>query len=190
MTVLRREWDESRQLIDNLLTTGRKGPADPTVPAKPLNAAATKKARGVAGSILHRFLTRLQHVKILDPACGSGNFLYVALLRLKDLEKEAILFGNDNGLGSFLPMVAPWQLYGIEINPYAHDLAQMTVWIGWLQWIRVNGFGSPADPICQRRKNGSRSCRFHAGPTNSSQIECHSSRHRPAVRRSTPCRAS
>jgi len=106
-----------------------------------------KKARGEAGSILHRFLTRLQHVKILDPACGSGNFLYVALLRLKDLEKEAILFGNDNGLGSFLPMVAPWQLYGIEINPYAHDLAQMTVWIGWLQWIRVNGFGSPSDPI-------------------------------------------
>jgi hypothetical protein len=69
------------------------------------------------------------------------------LLRLKDLEKEAILFGNDNGLGSFLPMVGPWQLHGMEINSYAHDLAQMTVWIGWLQWIRANGFGFPADPI-------------------------------------------
>ena len=57
------------------------------------------------------------------------------------------LFGNDNGFGSFLPMVGPWQLHGIEINSYAHDLAQMTVWIGWLQWIRANGFGFPADPI-------------------------------------------
>jgi type II restriction/modification system DNA methylase subunit YeeA len=50
-------------------------------------------------------------------------------------------------LSAYLPGVGPWQLYGIEINPYAHDLAQMTVWIGWLQWIRANGFGFPADPI-------------------------------------------
>jgi hypothetical protein len=146
MTVLRREWDETREIIESLLTTGKKKrPAKP--PTKPLSSAAARKASGEAGSILHRFLVRLQHVHILDPACGSGNFLYVALLRLKDLEKEAILYGNDNGLGSFLPMVSPSQLYGIEINTYAHDLAQMTVWIGWLQWIRVNGFGFPADPI-------------------------------------------
>ena len=147
MAVLRREWDECRTAIDNLLATGRKTPATTTAPARSLNPAALKKARGEAGSILHRFLDRLQRVRVLDPSCGSGNFLYVALLRLKDLEKEAILFGNDNGLGSFLPMVGPWQLHGIEINSYAHDLAQMTVWIGWLQWIRANGFGFPADPI-------------------------------------------
>ena len=155
MTVLRREWEECRQTLNNLLTTGRKAPACPepsrraaaTTPEKTLSAATMKKARGEAGSILHGFLDRLQHVRILDPACGSGNFLYVALLRLKDLEKEAILFGSDNGLGAFLPLVGPWQLHGIEINSYAHDLAQMTVWIGWLQWIRVNGFGFPADPI-------------------------------------------
>jgi len=147
MSVLRREWNESREIINALLTTGRKTVSDSKTPAKPLNAAAMKKAKGEAGTILLRFLDRLQHVRVLDPACGSGNFLYVALLRLKDLEKEAILFGNDNGLGSFLPMVGPSQLYGIEINSYAHDLAQMTVWIGWLQWIRVNGFGFPADPI-------------------------------------------
>ncbi len=147
MTVLRREWVESRDIINTLLTTGRKTPTTSKTLAKTLNAAVTKKAKGEAGNILLRFLDRLQHVRILDPACGSGNFLYVALLRLKDLEKEVILFGNDNGLGAFLPMVDPSQLYGIEINPYAHDLAQMTVWIGWLQWIRVNGFGFPADPI-------------------------------------------
>ena len=147
ISLLRREWDECRQTLDSLLTTGRKTPADPKTPAKPLNPAALAKARGEAGSILHQFLTRLQNVKILDPACGSGNFLYVALLRLKDLEKEVILFGADNGLGAFLPACGPWQLHGIELNPYAHDLAQMTVWIGWLQWIRVNGFGFPADPV-------------------------------------------
>ena len=147
LTLLRREWNECRATIDSLLVTGRKTPAAAAAPAKPLNPAAMKKARGESESILHRFLDRLQRVRVLDPACGSGNFLYMALLRLKDLEKEAILYGNDNGLGSFLPMVGPWQLFGIEINSYAHDLAQMTVWIGWLQWIRANGFGFPADPI-------------------------------------------
>ncbi len=145
MTVLCREWDETRETINNLLATGKKTPT--AAATKLLNPAAMKKAKGEASSLLHRFLDRLQRVRILDPSCGSGNFLYVALLRLKDLEKEAILFGNDNGLGSFLPMVGPWQLFGIEINSYAHDLAQMTVWIGWLQWIRANGFGFPADPI-------------------------------------------
>jgi type II restriction/modification system DNA methylase subunit YeeA len=107
-----------------------------------------KKAKGEADSILHQFLTRLRAVKILDPACGSGNFLYVALLRLKDLEQEAaVTFPSENGLNSYLPGVSPSQLYGIEINSYAHDLAQMTVWIGWLQWIRANGFGFPDNPI-------------------------------------------
>lgn len=146
LSVLRREWTECRTTIENLLTTGKKKAAT-KAPAKPLSPPALKKAKSEAGAILHQFLTRLQNVTVLDPACGSGNFLYVALLRLKDLEKEAILFGADNGLGTFLPLVGPSQLYGIEINPYAHDLAQMTVWIGWLQWIRVNGFGFPAEPI-------------------------------------------
>ena len=111
------------------------------IPDRPLTAARHRKALGEADSILHQFLARLQAIKILDPACGSGNFLYVSLLKLKDLEKEVILFGMEKGLGAYLPAVGPWQLYGIEINPYAFDLAQMTVWIGWLQWIRFNGFG-------------------------------------------------
>jgi hypothetical protein len=140
---LRRDWDETRTTIECLLTTGKKTPGG----AGALSTNALRKARGESESILHRFLDRLQAVKILDPACGSGNFLYVSLLRLKDLEKEAILFGADNGLGTFLPTCGPWQLHGLEVNSYAHDLAQMTVWIGWLQWTRANGFGSPADPI-------------------------------------------
>jgi len=136
MSLLRREWSECRQKIESFLI-GEK------------STAAQKKSQTEAESLLHGFLDRLQKVRVLDPACGSGNFLYIALLRLKDLEKEVILFGVENGLGSFLPMVGPSQLFGIEINSYAHDLAQMTIWIGWLQWIRVNGFGFPADPILQ-----------------------------------------
>jgi len=145
MRPLRQEWAEVRQIVDNLLTTGKKksGPA----PAKRLTLAELRKAQRAAESILHQFLVRLQNIKVLDPACGSGNFLYVTLQKLKDLEKEVILYSTEKGLGAFLPLVGPWQLRGIEINPYAFDLAQMTVWIGWLQWIRANGFGVPPEPI-------------------------------------------
>jgi len=157
MHPLRREWDETKQVVEALLATGKKGRAawpkppedgrrvEPTRPT--LTPAARKKAMGEAEALIQRFLTRLQTVKVLDPACGSGNFLYVALQKLKDLEKSVILHSMDSGLASFFPMVGPWQLYGIELNPYAHDLAQMTVWIGWLQWLKFNGFGSPEEPI-------------------------------------------
>ena len=144
MQPLRREWDETKQIVAALLTTGRKKPGAAPVP---LSAPARKKAMGEAEAIIQRFLTRLQAVKVLDPACGSGNFLYVALQKLKDLEKSVILHSLDSGLASFFPLIGPWQLYGIELNPYAHDLAQMTVWIGYLQWLKFNGFGSPEEPI-------------------------------------------
>lgn len=144
MQPLRREWDETKQIVEALLTTGKKKPGAAPVQ---LSNPAKKKAMGEAEAIIQRFLTRLQSVKVLDPACGSGNFLYVTLQKLKDLEKKVILHSMDSGLASFFPMIGPWQLYGIELNPYAHDLAQMTVWIGWLQWLKFNGFGSPEEPI-------------------------------------------
>ena len=156
MQPFRKEWAEVRQIVESVLTTGKKKPG--TVPVKPLTESALRKAKGEAESMLYQFLFRLQTVKVLDPACGSGNFLYVTLQELKDLEKTVIVYSMEKGLGSFLPMVGPWQLYGIEINPYAHDLAQMTVWIGWLQWIRFNGFGSPQDPIL-RAMEGNFQCR-------------------------------
>ena len=144
MQPLRREWIETRQIVETLLATGKKKPG--AAPA-PLSPAVRKKAMGEAEALIQRFMTRLQSVKVLDPACGSGNFLYVALQKLKDLEKTVVLHSMESGLASFFPMVGPWQLYGIELNPYAHDLAQMTVWIGWLQWLKFNGFGSPEEPI-------------------------------------------
>ncbi len=146
MTPLRREWEEIKETVESLLITGRKDGGGVQGSGK-LSDSRMRKAKSEASSLIHRFLTRLQSVKVLDPACGSGNFLYVTLLKLKDLEKAVILYAMEKGLGGFLPMVGPWQLYGMEINPYAHDLAQMTVWIGWLQWIKFNGFGSPQEPI-------------------------------------------
>ncbi len=146
---LRREWAALQATIGSLLSTGEKKTAAARSghTAKPLSPAKLKKATAEADAILHQFLLKLAGVKVLDPACGSGNFLYVTLQKLKDLEKEVILFAMDNDLGGYLPQVGPWQLHGIEIDPYAFDLAQMTVWIGYLQWTKANGFGITQEPI-------------------------------------------
>ncbi|MCI0461998.1 MAG: hypothetical protein L0Z62_34030, partial [Gemmataceae bacterium] len=130
MRPLRLEWEGVRQQVQKALARSR-----------------SKKAQSKASGLLFQFHQRLQDVRVLDPACGSGNFLYVTLQKLKDLEKEVSLFAEGCGLTGFLPMVGPWQLYGIEVSPYAFDLAQTTVWIGWLQWTRANGFGLVHDPI-------------------------------------------
>lgn len=140
MDPLRKEWETARNeaaaLLDNT-------PADASLQVR-------KNRREAARGKVAAFLDHLCHVRVLDPACGSGNFLYVSLLKLKDLEKEAILFAGARDLGGFLPMVGPKQLYGIEVNPYAHDLAQTAVWIGWLQWAHANGFSLSMDPVLQR----------------------------------------
>ena len=142
---LRREWNEVRRAAGNLLLTGRK---DGVEWGKPLSRKAMDKARAEARGMLLAFQERLGRVKVLDSACGSGNFLYVTLQMLKDLEKEVTDFAMTHGFSGFLPMpgVGPWQLYGIEVNPYAFDLAQMTVWIGYLQWGRAHGY-PPDDPV-------------------------------------------
>lgn len=129
MQPLRQEWTQLRERLEADLASGRR------------------KAREIASQQVRAFLEDLAHLRVLDPACGSGNFLYVTLQKLKDLEKEVIIFAGQRLGQSFFPLVNPEQLYGLEINSYAHELAQMTVWIGWLQWIRSNGFGSPPDPI-------------------------------------------
>ncbi|MBN1425734.1 class I SAM-dependent DNA methyltransferase [Candidatus Fermentibacteria bacterium] len=153
MWPLRREWEETRRMAENLLTTGLKNPDRKSSRAggpekrREGSFTPTKKVVDEADTLVQRFLHRLRSVKILDPACGSANFLYVSLQKLKDLEKEVITWATDHGLGGLLPFVGPWQLFGIEVNPYAYELAQMAIWIGYLQWSRANGFGYPMDPI-------------------------------------------
>ncbi|MGD9548884.1 MAG: class I SAM-dependent DNA methyltransferase [Candidatus Krumholzibacteriia bacterium] len=143
---LRREWEGVK---GEAITALAKVAAEYGDGKKQLTDATRKKHQVRASAVVSRFLGRLSRVKVLDPACGSGNFLYVSLQLLKDFEKEIILWAHDHGLEAPLPVIHPKQLFGIEINPYAFDLAQMTVWIGHLQWVRANGFGSPPQPILQ-----------------------------------------
>jgi len=109
--------------------------------------ALSRATRNELASLLRAFADEIAAVRVLDPACGSGNFLYVALKQLLDLQKEVIAFAATNGVSSFFPTVTPEQLHGIEVNAYAHELASIVVWIGYIQWLRDNGFGVPPSPI-------------------------------------------
>ena len=107
-----------------------------------------RRLRREAERLLREFLERLRQFTVLDPACGSGNFLYLALHALKDLEHRVQL--EAEALGSFprqFPGVGPANVKGIEVNPYAAELARVSIWIGEVQWMRRNGFSGARDPI-------------------------------------------
>jgi type II restriction/modification system DNA methylase subunit YeeA len=108
---------------------------------------ATKKISEAAKQRLNAFLGRLAKFRVLDPACGSGNFLYLALRGLKDFEKRVILEAETLGLPIQFPGVGPEAVLGIEVNPYAAELARVTIWIGELQWMIENGFPGAKNPI-------------------------------------------
>ena len=97
--------------------------------------------------VLRDFQSRLSSVRVLDPACGSGNFLYVALRQLHNLERSVLARAADLGLRGFRPEVSPEQCYGIEINEYASDLARTALWIGHLQWLIENGHHYDREPV-------------------------------------------
>ncbi|MFZ3374048.1 MAG: DNA methyltransferase [Chthoniobacterales bacterium] len=97
---------------------------------------------------LSAFHSRLATISVLDPACGSGNFLYVSLQLLLDLEKELITFATQLGF-KFEPRVSVQQLRAIELNAYAFELAQVAVQIGYLKWRRDNGWPNEKEPVLQ-----------------------------------------
>ena len=109
-------------------------------------AARTKRRNG-AKRRYRTFLSRLRSFTVLDPACGSGNFLYLALQALKDLEHRVQLEAEAIGFQRTFPEIGPVNVKGIEINPYAAELARVSVWIGEIQWMRRNGFAEARDPI-------------------------------------------
>src|SRR5205823_9720934 len=103
------------------------------------------------------FHARLCDTRILDPACGTGNFLYVSLELMKKLEGEvldAILsLGGQEALRLESHNVDPHQYLGLEINPRAAAITELVLWIGYLQWhFRTRG-GIPAEPILRRFRN-------------------------------------
>ena len=126
MAPLRAEWEQVQQEVRNLTVEGD-------------NDAAVAR--------LLAFQQRLFGVEVLDPACGSGNFLYLALRCLLDLEKQVIDFAADQGWHDLVPIVKPDQMLGLEINPYAAELARTALWIGYIQWHQNNGFPYNHSPI-------------------------------------------
>ncbi|MEI8310505.1 MAG: DNA methyltransferase, partial [Verrucomicrobiota bacterium] len=104
------------------------------------------------------FHDQLCKVTVLDPACGSGNFLYVTLEHLKRLEGEvldvATGFGENMLLDLATHTVDPHQFLGIELNPRAASLAELVLWIGYLQWhFRTRGNSLPAEPVLKKFRN-------------------------------------
>ncbi|MCC6674636.1 MAG: class I SAM-dependent DNA methyltransferase, partial [Thermomicrobiales bacterium] len=141
MQPLLRRWEAIRAEADPLAQTWAAARKDGT-PQK--RNAAEKAFRAV----IDDFLTELRTVTVLDPACGSGNFLYVALRKLMDLEREVIEYAAAQGMTRMFPEVSPRQVLGLEINEYAVEITRTVVWIGFLQWRVMHGFGV-GDPVLQ-----------------------------------------
>lgn len=112
-----------------------------------------------AAAEVQSFHRRLCEIRVLDPACGTGNFLYVTLEHLKRLEGE--VFNALDRLGheqAVLEMagftVDPHQLLGLEVNPRAAAIAELVLWIGYLQWhFRTRGRVAPPEPIIKNFRN-------------------------------------
>ncbi len=118
-------------------------------------AGDLKKARAEVNA----FHDRLCQLTVLDPACGTGNFLYVALQHLKILEGEVLDFATQFGENFKLELgekhtIDPHQFLGLEINPRAAATAELALWIGYLQWhFRLHGKRTPREPILRAFKN-------------------------------------
>jgi hypothetical protein len=142
MQPLRREWAQIQAQAQTVrtrydsATTGRN------------RADAITELTTLRDTMRHKLST----VKVLDPACGSGNFLYIALQSLLDLEQEVITYPAWQEIPEIPlvePAVHPTQMYGIEKNAIAHALANIVVWIGYLQWKLRNGYRTITRPILQ-----------------------------------------
>ena len=112
-----------------------------------------------AADIVRAWHHKLCTTRVLDPACGSGNFLYVTLEHMKRLEGEVLdtlaqLGDTQQRLEVEGLTVDPHQFLGLEINPRAAAIAEMVLWIGYLQWhFRTQGSGLPPSPILRDFKN-------------------------------------
>ena len=150
MTPLRREFDAMKTKVESLHASRMPNPY--TRDGRP----RTRRPRWEreAEAAFQQFLQRLREVRVLDPACGSGNFLYVTLRLLKDLEKEVAAWGAEHlRITNPLPAVGPHNVLGIETNPYAAELTRVSIWVGHIQWMIENGFGYSRQPILQSLDN-------------------------------------
>ncbi|HUO84141.1 MAG TPA: type IIL restriction-modification enzyme MmeI, partial [Thermoanaerobaculia bacterium] len=143
---LRGEWDSVRASVQKLIAD-----VDPQK-----NIKVVAEAR----KLVYAFYDRLTKIRVLDPACGSGNFLFVALDLFKRIENEVIDLLDKLGdtRAMYAPSgrtVTPEQFLGIEIKPWAKEITELVLWIGYLQWqTRTRGWKSnPQEPILRDYHN-------------------------------------
>lgn len=133
------EWATHRDSIRKLLDKSKK---------------QGDKAYKDADGEFHHFLERLKNYRVLDAACGSGNFLYVALKTLKDIERRVNTEAEQLGLQRQIGIeCGPANVLGIELDSYAAELARVTVWIGEIQWMLQNGYPVSDRPILKPLDN-------------------------------------
>jgi len=137
MGPLRADWDAARAAAEDKQSSG-----DPAGAALELLA----------------FHDQLTTTRVLDPACGTGNFLYVTLELMKALEAEVLearagLIGaEDEDLitADVKRGVDPRQFLGLELNPRAAAIAELVLWIGYLQAsFRRDAEYRPRDPVLE-----------------------------------------
>ena len=138
------EWEEVRTKIE-----------DAVAKAEIATGGQRTRAESQAKRLQAEWHERLRNFRVLDPACGSGNFLYLSLLALKDIEHRTNLEAEalSPALAARFPSSGPENVMGIELNPYAAELARVSVWIGEIQWMRRNGFEAAKNPILKPLAN-------------------------------------
>ncbi|MQP64234.1 N-6 DNA methylase [Niveispirillum sp. SYP-B3756] len=134
---LRAEWEQVKEKVAGLRAKRDAAKDD---------ASRTRHENAARDTYL-KFRHRLGKYRVLDPACGSGNFLYMALMHLKDLDRAIEQEARTLGLPADDERITPQCVLGIEINPYAAELARTTVWIGELQWQMKNAGAVKRTPI-------------------------------------------
>lgn len=116
--------------------------------------AKNDKNYKLAQSKFIAWLDQLKNYRVLDPACGSGNFLFLGLKTLKDIEHKSHLDAAALGLDRQSDLVTgPHNMLGIELNEYAAELARVTVWIGELQWRLTHGYEFKTNPVLEPLDN-------------------------------------
>ncbi|WP_420408196.1 class I SAM-dependent DNA methyltransferase [Hoeflea sp.] len=136
MEPLRADWDKALTRAEDAKDSGNE-----------------EQAIKLVAAFHHQLCT----TRVLDPACGTGNFLYVSLELMKKLEGEVLevlaRLGATESLGLERETVDPHQFLGLELNPRAAAIAELVVWIGYLQqWYKVRD-GHPAEPILRAFNN-------------------------------------
>jgi type II restriction/modification system DNA methylase subunit YeeA len=147
MDPLQKRWAEVKQRVSDALEAERA--EEGARNAKQIRVRVVRRSE----KLLSAWIDELASVRVLDPACGSGNFLYVSLRRLLDLWLETRDFAVEQAISLVSKMVSPSQLYGIETEFYAHELASIVVWIGFLQWKHEHGVLEDREPVLQKLSN-------------------------------------